>query len=109
MTSKRGLITQEGAERHSLFHSIHDRTNISACVEYLCQDTKRGDDRAKLLLLLAFLDISHFWIYIADRLRRTRTVTYQESYEWHTTLSKMKTCAIVSSTMSKQLTKILAV
>ena len=29
------------AERRSLFHSIHARTNISAGSEYLCQDAKR--------------------------------------------------------------------
>ena len=29
------------AERPSLFHSIHARTNISAGVEHLCQDAKR--------------------------------------------------------------------
>ena len=29
------------AERRSLFHSIHDRTNISASIEHLCQDAKR--------------------------------------------------------------------
>ena len=29
------------AERRSLFHSIHDRTNISARIEHLCQDAKR--------------------------------------------------------------------
>ena len=29
------------AERRSLFHSIHDRKNISASLENLCQDAKR--------------------------------------------------------------------
>ena len=47
MTSMRDLKTQEGAagvreaERRSLFHSIHDRTHISAIIEHLCQDAKR--------------------------------------------------------------------
>ena len=29
------------AERRSLFHLIHARTNISAGIEHLCQDAKR--------------------------------------------------------------------
>ena len=29
------------AERRSLFHSVHDRTNFSASIEHLCQDAKR--------------------------------------------------------------------
>ena len=39
MTSMRDLITQEEAaiaERRSLFHSVHDRTNVSASIEPLC-------------------------------------------------------------------------
>ena len=45
MTSVRDLITQEGAaiacaERRSRFPSVHDRTNVSASIEHLCQDIK---------------------------------------------------------------------
>ena len=29
------------AERRSLFHSNHDRTNINASIEHLCHDAKR--------------------------------------------------------------------
>ena len=45
------------AERRSLFHLIHDRTNISSSIENLCQDAKKGDERAKALLLRALLEI----------------------------------------------------
>ena len=42
MTSVRDLMTQEGAaERRSLFHSIYDGMNFSACIEHFCQDAKR--------------------------------------------------------------------
>ena len=63
MTSMRDLITQEGAavacakRRDALFHSIHDRTNISAGVEHLCQDAKRRRRTSESLVLLALLDI----------------------------------------------------
>ena len=29
------------AERRSLFHSVHGRTNFSASIEHLCQDAKK--------------------------------------------------------------------
>ena len=48
------------AERRSLFHSIHDRTDLSTSIEHLCQDAEGGgggDARAKALLLLALLDM----------------------------------------------------
>ena len=30
------------AERRSLFHSIHDRTDLSTSIEHLCQDAEGG-------------------------------------------------------------------
>ena len=38
---KRSGSSVREAETRSLFHFIHDRTNISAGVEHLCQDAKR--------------------------------------------------------------------
>ena len=45
------------AERHSLFHSIHDITNISATIENCVKMLREGNERVKALLLLALLDI----------------------------------------------------
>ena len=42
VTSVRDLMTQEGAaiacakRRDALFHSVHERTNVSASIEHLC-------------------------------------------------------------------------
>ena len=38
---RRSSSSVREAKRRSLFHSIHDRTNISASLEHLCQDPKR--------------------------------------------------------------------
>ena len=48
MANLRDLIIQEGAavacakRRDALFHSIHDRTDLSTSIEHLCQDDEGG-------------------------------------------------------------------
>ena len=45
------------AERRSLFHSIHDITDLSTGIEHRVKMLREGDERANALLLLALLDM----------------------------------------------------